>query len=184
MDNILKLKNKNGKIVDAFYKELDITYIDKIMELQDIIIDALEDKQLFAPTSKEEFINCIENGKIIGYLDKENNIIAIVVYVKNGCSEENYGYDLALKGDDLLRVAQVESVVVREEYRGNGLQRILCNKIEDIAMKDKIKILTATASPYNKYSVNTFISLGYEIKMDKFKYGGVRRYVFAKEIND
>ena len=58
----------------------------------------------------------------------------------------------------------------------------MCEKIEDIAKNEGIKILASTASPYNKYSVNTFIKLGYEIKKDKLKYGGLRRYVLAKEI--
>lgn len=183
MEEILKLKNKSGNIVNARYKILDLNNIDEIIELQEIIINGLEDKQLYAPTEREEFINYFKNGgKIIGYVDEEDTLIAMAVYVKKGYEKGNYGYDLGLEGDLLLNVAQVESTVVRSDYRGNGLQRILCKKIEDIAKEDKIKILTSTASPYNKYSVDTFEKLGYEIKKDKIKYGGLRRYVLAKEL--
>ena len=52
----------------------------------------------------------------------------------------------------------------------------------DIAKEDNVKLLTSTASPYNKYSVSTFENLGYKIKKDKIKYGGLRRYVLAKEL--
>ena len=183
MEELLKLKKKSGNIVNAKYKILDLSYIDKIMELQDRIIEDLEDKQLYAPTEKEEFIDCIVNdGKIIGYLDENNELIAMGAYVRKGYSKGNYGYDLGIEGEMLLNIAQVESTVVRSDYRGNGLQRILCEKIEDIAKKDRVKLLTSTASPYNNYSINTFKKLGYEIKKDKLKYGGLRRYVLAKEL--
>ena len=35
---------------------------------------------------------------------------------------------------------------------------------------------------YNKYSLKSFLDLGYEIKKDKLKYGGLRRYVVAKKL--
>ena len=183
MEEILKLKNKSGNIVNARYKILDLNDIDEIIELQETIINGLEDKQLYAPTDKEEFISYMKSGgKIIGYIDEENELIAMAVYVKKGYEKGNYGYDLGLDGEVLLKVAQVECTVVRSDYRGNGLQRILCKKIEDMAKAESVKLLTSTASPYNKYSVNTFRNLGYEIKKDKFKYGGLRRYVLAKEL--
>jgi len=183
LEETLKLKNKSGVIVNAKYKILGLSNIEDIIKLQDTIMEDLEDKQLYAPTEKEEFISYLRNGgKIIGYLDEKNELIAMAVYIKKGYEKGNYGYDLDLEGEKLLEVAQVESTVVRSDYRGNGLQRVLCEKIENIAKEEKVKILTSTASPYNKYSVNTFEKLGYEIKKDKLKYGGLRRYVLAKEI--
>ena len=104
------------------------------------------------------------------------------VYVKKGYDKSNYGYDIGLDNDDVLKVGQIESTVVKEEYRGNKLQKIICKELEKIALKNGTKILCATASPYNEFSVNTFKSLGYEIKEDKLKYGGLRRYVLAKII--
>ena len=146
-------------------------------------MEDLEDKELYAPTDKEEFIEFIvKSGKVIGFVDENDVLIAMGAYVKKGYSEGNYGYDLGIEGEMLLNVAQVESTVVRSDYRGNGLQKILCEKIEEIAKKEKVKILASTASPYNGYSVNTFKKLGYKIKKEKLKYGGLRRYVLAKEI--
>jgi len=45
-----------------------------------------------------------------------------------------------------------------------------------------MKYICATAAPDNKYSVNTFEKLGYNIMADKLMYGGLRRYVFMKQI--
>lgn len=183
MQEILKLKNKNGQYIDAKFKILDVNYIDKIMIFQDEITEGLEDKQLYAPSNKDEFLKCIEGkGKVIGVLDNNEDIIAIGVYIKKGYDKENYGYDLNLKEEDLFKVSQIESTLVKDNFRGNKLQKIICEKLESIAREENMKFITATASPYNKYSVNNFINLGYEIKKDKLKYGGLRRYVLAKEL--
>ena len=55
MNSILKLTRKDGIEVEAKLKELDMSYLDKIMELQKIIIDGLENKELYADTEREEF---------------------------------------------------------------------------------------------------------------------------------
>lgn len=179
----LRLKRKDEVEVKAELKELTISYLDKIMELQKIIIDGLENKELYADTEREEFEEYIKkNGKILGCVTEDDELIAMGVYAKKGYDKSNYGYDIVLDNEELLKVGQIESTVVKEAYRGNKLQKIICEELEKIAVKEDVKILCATASPYNEFSVNTFKSLGYEIKQDKLKYGGLRRYVLAKRV--
>ena len=183
MINSLKVKRKDGEIIEIKLRELKLSDINKIIKLQELIINGLENKELYADSKQEEFeeyINC--NGKIIGCLTNEDELIAIGVYAKKGYDESNYAYDIGLNGEEVLKVAQIESTIVKSEYRGNKLQRLICEELEKIARKDNIEILSATASPYNKFSVNTFMNLGYEIKKDKLKYGGLRRYVLVKEL--
>ena len=79
-------------------------------------------------------------------------------------------------------MGQLESTLVSEDYRGNKLQKIMCEILEEIGKKAGMKYICATAAPDNKYSVNTFKKLGYKIMADKLKYGGLRRYVLMKEI--
>lgn len=182
MEKII-LKTKEEQEILAKIKILDETYIDAIMKIQKEIIDNLEDKQIYAASDRSEFLDAILNkGKIIGVLTEENELIAMGVYMKNGYDTHNYGYDIGIEGDELLYVGQIESTVVQPKFRGNKLQKMICEKLEEIAKSEGNKKLCATASPYNKYSVNTFIDLGYEIKADKLKYGGLRRYVLVKEI--
>lgn len=183
MDKILKLKRKDGELVNARIKALNLDYIEKIMHLQNVILEGLENKELYADTEREEFEEYIrENGKIIGVLTKDDDLIAMGVFAKKGYDKGNYGYDLDITGEKLLEVGQIESTVVREEFRGNRLQKIICIELEKIAKQQNISTLCATASPYNKFSVNTFLTLGYKIKKDKLKYGGLRRFVLVKEI--
>lgn len=185
MNKVLEVKRKDGQLVVVNLKKLDLSYINQIMDLQQAIIEGLEDKQIYSASQREDFEADIENGGVIlGYVTEENQLIAMGVYVEKGYEKSNYGYDIDLEGEELLKVGQIESTVVRSEFRGNRLQQILCEALEEIAKANAMKMICATASPYNDFSVNTFKKLGYEIKKDKLKYGGLRRYVLVKALNN
>ena len=179
----ISLKTKDNNLVSAEIVKLDKSDIKSILKLQDIIIEKLENKELYAATNEEEFLDIIQNkGTIIGVKTEEDALIAMGVFLKNNYDDHNYGYDIGISGDDLLSVGQIESTVVLPNFRGNKLQQTICEALENIAKENNTKVITATASPYNEFSVNTFLKLGYEIKADKLKYGGLRRYVFAKNL--
>ncbi|MBN1053126.1 GNAT family N-acetyltransferase [Clostridium botulinum] len=185
MKNIIDLKRKDGINLKAELKVLDESYITKIMELQEYIEKSLNDKELYVSSTKDEFIEYIQGkGKVIGYFTLDSDeLIALGVYRKLGYEKENYGYDLGIEGEKLLEIGQVEVTIVREDFRGNKLQKILCEILEKIALNNKISIMTATVSPYNKFSLNTFESIGYKVGKDKLKYGGLRRYVLIKYLH-
>lgn len=182
---IIKIKNKYGNIIECYLKELDISYLDKIDKLQNEIVEGLEDKEWFATTEKEQYESYLRDKEtiILGVVNKNNDeLIAMSVYVKFGYDEENYGYDLDISGEELLSVAQIESSMVRKEYRGNGLQVLLCSELEKVARNDHMKILSATVCPNNKYSLNSVTKLGYKAVKEKLKYGGYRRYILMKKL--
>lgn len=104
------------------------------------------------------------------------------VYIEYGYENHNYGYDIEIQGEKLLKVGQLESTVVSEYYRGNKLQKTMCEILEQIGKEAGMKYICATAAPDNRYSVSTIEKLGCKIMADKLKYGGLRRYVFMKEI--
>ena len=178
------LNRKDGKNVEAELKLLDLSYIDKIMELQQNIYDGLENKDFYSCSDKKDFENTINGkGKIIGCVSlNDNELISMGVYIEYGYENHNYGYDIEIQGEELLKVGQLESTVVSIAYRGNKLQKIMCEILEQIGKESGMKYICATAAPDNMYSVSTFEKLGYKIMADKLKYGGLRRYVFMKEI--
>jgi len=178
------LNKKDGKNIEVELKLLDLSYIDKIMEFQQNIYDGLENKDFYSCSDKEDFEKTINSkGKIIGFVSLTNNeLISIGVYIEYGYENHNYGYDLEIKGEELLKVGQLEATLVSEAYRGNRLQKIMCEILEEVGKKAGMKYICATVAPNNKYSVNTFNELGYRIMADKLKYGGLRRYILMKEI--
>lgn len=182
--NKIILNRKDGRQIEAQLKELDLTYINKIMDFQKNIYNGLEDKNHYACSEKEEFEETIKSkGKIIGCLSmNEDELIAIGVYIEYGYEEHNYGYDVNIKKEELLKVGQIESTLVKQEYRGNSLQKIMCESLEDIGIRREMNYICATVAPENIYSLNTFKKLGYNIITEKLKYGGLNRYVLMKNL--
>lgn len=183
MNRTLKAIRKDGVAVELTLKTLVLDDIDKILALQNEVLEMLEDKHLYVPSDREEIERNMTMGGIhLGYMTPEDELVAVAIYLKRGYDLHNYGYDLGLEGDDLLKVGQVDTVLVQADYRGNKLQYIMCELLEEVAKEQDTPIMCATASPDNTFSVNNFLKLGYEIKVDKLKYGGLRRYVLVKQL--
>lgn len=183
MKNVI-LKKRDGSNIEGELKILDVTYIDKIMELQKKVYEKLTNKDLYVCSEKQEFVEAISSkGKVVGCVSLHNNeLIALGVYIEYGYDKHNYGYDIDIQGKELLRVGQVEATIVNDEYRGNGLQKLMCEVLEEISCNKGMEYICATVAPDNKYSLNTFIKLGYEILIEKLKYNGLKRYVLMKKL--
>ena len=178
----LNLINASGDNKIGIIKKLSLDDLDKLIALQKEIILGLKDKQEYADTEREVFEDYLKGKATILGCFVESELIAMGVYVSLGIDEDNYGYDLGIEGEQLLKVCQIESTVVKKNYRGNGLQKIICNELENIGIRDGMNIISATVYPENKYSLNTFLNLGYQVKREKIKYGGYRRYILEKKL--
>lgn len=55
MINSLKVKRKDGEIIEIKLRELKLSDINKIIKLQELIINGLENKELYADSKREEF---------------------------------------------------------------------------------------------------------------------------------
>lgn len=184
MNKVLEVKRKSGECARISLKKLDLSYIDQMIDLQQQVVEGLEDPQIYVASERNEFEAELNNGGVVlGFVTEENQLIAMGIYVEKGYDKHNYAYDLELEGEKVLRVGQIECTIVSAEFRGNRLQQILCEALEVISKVNGMEIICATASPYNEFSVNTFKKLGYEVKKDKLKYGGLRRYVLVKVLN-
>ena len=163
--------------------KLTLNDIEAMMKLQDKVDHFLSNKEVYVCTSKEEFEETIKNrGCILGYKTDKGKLVALGAYACYGLHTHNYGYDLDLREDKLVEIGQVEMMIVDPEYRGNKLQKKLCRALEAYAKKEQKAYVLATVSPDNPYSLNNFLSLGYEIKKEKLKYGGLRRYILSKKL--
>lgn len=178
----IKIKDIYGKIIDVKIMTLSNEYLNKIIELQDIIFDSLENKSFFAKTEKFEFEDIInKSGEVVGVVSENNELIAFGAMVKPELQGFNLGYDLNFDNKKLLRTAHIESTVVHPDYRGNGLQKLLVQNLEQTARKKECDIFCATVAPKNKFSLNTLLKLEYKIVLEKEKYGGLKRYIMTKK---
>ena len=98
-----------------------------------------------------------------------------------GLASFNYGYDLELAELDLTRVVNMDTVAVRQPYRGMGLHKQLMQIVEEELARRGSQILLCTVHPENHFSLNNFLALGYSIERKLQKYGSVR-YILRKEL--
>ncbi|PES33900.1 N-acetyltransferase [Bacillus thuringiensis] len=163
---------------------LSLEHIEQILSLQNIVVEALEDKSRLQPLSQEEFQYILKgNGVIIGAFIK-NKLIAFRALLVPPIDDEHLGLDIGLPESELHRVIYQEISNVHPNCRGNGMQKILANVIMDELQKEdsKYDYVCCTVSPFNIPSLKDKFAQGMEIAVLKEKYGGSLRYVFVKKL--
>ncbi|MDR4986511.1 N-acetyltransferase [Bacillus cereus] len=159
-------------------------HIEQILSLQNVVVEALEDKGRLQPLSQEEFQYILEgNGMMIGAFI-ENEIIAFRALLVPPIDDEHLGLDIGLPESQLHRVIYQEISNVHPSCRGNGMQKILANVIMDELQKEdgKYDYVCCTVAPFNIPSLKDKFAQGMGIAALKEKYGGSMRYVFVKEL--
>lgn len=159
-------------------------HIEQILLLQNVVVEALEDKSRLQPLSLEEFQYILEgNGMMIGaFID--NKLIAFRALLVPPIDDEHLGLDIGIAESKLHRVIYQEISNVHPNCRGNGMQKILATVIMNELQKDdsKYDYVCCTVAPFNIPSLKDKFAQGMEIAALKEKYGGSMRYVFVKEL--
>lgn len=152
----------------------------EVLSLQDVVYEALPNKEILQPLSEEEFSYIVSgHGLLIGAYVNEK-LIAFRAVVVPKIDEEHLGYDLGLTEEsDLKRIMYQEISNVHPDYRGYGLQKTLAKVIMQQIDKNKFDYLCTTVMPYNIPSLKDKFSQGFYIIGVKYIYGGKLRYVFA-----
>ncbi|MGE6539906.1 GNAT family N-acetyltransferase [Bacillus luti] len=159
-------------------------HIEQILSLQNVVVEALEDKGRLQPLSQEEFQYILEgNGMMIGAFI-ENELIAFRALLVPPIDDEHLGLDIGLSEDELHRVIYQEISNVHPNCRGNGMQKILVTVIMNELQKEdsKYDYVCCTVAPFNIPSLKDKFAQGMEVAALKEKYGGSMRYVFVKAL--
>ncbi|MBK5449647.1 GNAT family N-acetyltransferase [Bacillus sp. TH22] len=176
-----KLKQNN----DPFHVTLlSLEHMEQILSLQNVVVEALEDKGRLQPLSLEEFQYILEgNGMMIGAFI-QNELIAFRALLVPPIDDEHLGLDIGLPESQLHRVIYQEISNVHPNCRGNGMQKILATVIMDELQKEdsQYDYVCCTVAPFNIPSLKDKFAQGMEIVALKEKYGGSMRYVFVKEL--
>ncbi|WP_144615465.1 GNAT family N-acetyltransferase [Bacillus cereus] len=170
---------------DSFHVTLlSLEHINQILSLQNVVVEALEDKSRLQPLSLEEFQYILEgNGMMIGAFI-ENELIAFRALLVPPIDDEHLGFDIGIPESELHRVIYQEISNVHPNCRGNGMQKILATVIMNELQKEdsKYDYVCCTVAPFNIPSLKDKFAQGMEIAALKEKYGGSMRYVFVKEL--
>lgn len=176
----LELINGRGEPVKADFRSAGPEDIDKVLELQQTIMYALPEKDMYAPYTREETMHELENYPC--YIAEINGEIAgYSVLIPNDPDDpENYGHHFNYDREQLAKTASLDLTMVTPKYRGLGLQRTF-NKLRiGKALEMGATEALTTISPDNPYSYRNFLVLNFDIVDERELYGGKKRYILRK----
>ena len=124
MKNELEIKRKDGIIVKGKFKFLEEKDIDDIMNLQKTVIDALENKELFAASEKEEFLEYIKVvGKIIGCYESENDELIALTKELTETLRRNKTIDWQKRDDARAKMRMlIKKLLKKHKYPPEGME--------------------------------------------------------------
>ena len=151
-----------------------------VIELNETVYAALPDKSVLRHNSPEMIASCLQEPNVTLGLWEDNTLIAIGMLYVPQCLEEDHFHDLGLQAE--FKSANQKLFLVREGYRGLGLQRKLIREVEKIAVARGYNLLCTTVAPNNEYSINNFLKEGYVYAKTEKKYGGLVRNLYYKAL--
>lgn len=149
-----------------------------VIDLNEAIYSALLDKSILRHNSPEMIASCMEEPNVTLGIWEGDMLIAIGMLYVPQCIEEDHFHDLGLEGE--YKSANQKLFLVREGYRGLGLQRKLIREVEKVAMARDYNLLCTTVAPNNDFSINNFLKEGYVYAKTEEKYGGLVRNLYYK----
>lgn len=154
--------------------------IDIVTALQDRIVEALPDKDLYSASTREEYLTQLKED-ICFIAECGGKVAGFSVLVPNDPDNpRNYGKYLNYGREQLAQTASLDLTMVDPEFRGRGIQRMF-NKLRiGTAIEMGAKEGLCTISPDNPYSYRNFLVLNFEIIEQREMYGGKQRYLLRK----
>ncbi len=144
--------------------------------------DTMAQKEWFYLDPPDYVREMMSQGRIDLWVAMDGDrIAAIFNTILPGLDSCNYGYDLALSEEELLRVINMDNAAVHPDYQGQGLQRRMMEIAEEELRLRGNRILLCTIHPDNSYSLNNALKRGFTIQKKLSKYGSVR-YILRKDI--
>ena len=161
-------------------RKCNLSDFQSVVDLNETIYTALPDQSALRHNSPEMIASCLEEPNVtLGIWDGELLVAIGMLYVPQ-CIEEDHFHDLGLEGS--YKSANQKLFLVREGYRGLGLQRQLIREVEKIAMSRGYNLLCTTVAPNNTFSINNFLAEGYVYAKTEQKYGGLVRNLYYKKL--
>ena len=164
-----------------YIRSLKAEDLDAILELQETTILGLKDRSVLRKNTPEILLQSIADRNIAlgAFCDQE--LAAIGIAVDPVPPETDLRANL--KTHTVGKAMDLKLIIVKEGYRGNGLQRALTCILEKIAYTRGFTHFCTSVSPNNPYSVNNTLAMGYEYDHQEELYDGLLRNVYVKELN-
>lgn len=179
-------KNKNLPSQQDMRYEIrfmDKSHLSDIVNLQDIIIHKLSDREIFRTQHADYFIDhlSMENSAIGTFTD--DGLIAYSFLYFPGERRDNFGADIDLPREEMTNVVHLATVAVHPSYRGNSLQSKMQGIHLEVAHRMGYEHALCMVSPKNRPSLQNMFSQGLIIEALKIKFDGRLRYIMHKNLS-
>lgn len=162
-------------------RKLGFESVSEVLFLQQRACDAMPDKSLFYPLSREELIESLYLDTVLGAFAEDGQLAGFALYVRNRKSPRNLSADAGLPWD---KTYTFDVVVSDPTRRGYGLQKAFIDCCLEEARKGGADTVMATVSPSNQYSLDNFLKKGFKVsKSGLSKYGGLDRSLLAYDLS-
>lgn len=176
-----ELINGKGEPKLVEFRHADESDIDDVVKLQNTIVDALPDKDVYATSTRDEYLTQLkEDVCFVAVCDGEMAGFSVLV-PNDPDNERNYGKYLNYDREQKAKTASFDLTMVSPRFRGYGIQRIFNKLRTGEAVRMGAKEGLTSISPDNPYSYRNFLVLNFEIIEEREMYGGKKRYLLRKE---
>lgn len=174
------MRKKSGDEKEFVLRRCCIEDLDAIVDLQEAVYDALEEKTLFVKTKRDEFAESLELDQCFCFMD-EDRMAAFTLMVAGRPGYRNYGEYLGYSPEEIAKTVSMDTTFVHPNYRGYGLQKYFFDLRERVAKEvlGAEQALT-TISSENVYSLNNARRSGFEEIKRVTIYGGLERCILRK----
>lgn len=157
--------------------------LEDIIELQSVVIQNMNDREIYRTHSIDYFIEHIQMGSYAIGTFTDDGLIAYSILYFPGENEDNFGRDILLPTEELDKVAQLATVAVHPAYRGNSLQKKMYAVSLDVAKGLGFQHACCMVSPKNYSSLQNIFSHGLFIKALKMKFDRRLRYIMHRHLD-
>lgn len=152
-----------------------------MLELQEEVIRKLDNPDILRRNTEDTLSPCFDPPSLVLGAFCDDLFVAFGILYYAGDDHENLAYSLD-KHNDLYSYANIKVVIVKDGYRGHGLQQTFIRNFEEYAKTIGVKTLLSTVSPDNVYSCRNLEQCGFMSVKHLKKYGGKDRLLYLKDI--
>ena len=164
-------------------KKLDSTYISAMLDLQDEVIGKLDNPDILRKNTIDTLSPCFDPPSLVLGAFCDDLFVAFGILYYAGDDHENLAYSLDAH-NDLYSYANIKVVIVKDGYRGHGLQQTFIRDFEEYAKTIGVNTLLSTVSPDNMYSCRNLEQCGYISVKRLKKYGGKDRLLYMRNLGE
>ena len=168
------------KYEKMYIRSLNAADLDSILELQENTLLGLKDPSVLRKNSPEILLQALSERNIALGVFIDDKLIAIGIAVDPVPPETDLRVNLQKFSVD--KAMDLKLCIVREGYRGNGLQAAFICVLEKLAYIRGTTHFCTSVSPNNSYSIRNVLLTGYEYDHQESLYGGLLRNVYVKEL--